>query len=730
LVDSISSTDPLQLGYAPEGADPAIVLAVKSGKVDAVVALLSGGMKIRPTSDGVPLLHYAVQSETPSSEIVDVLLDFGVDVDQQDSMGRTALQCALLSRNVGLVELLLGRNADISLKDYEGKGLAETFTFITQMYGENDVLFELLANSGVLDSVREGSASETSRAVYVLDEAGDVDDAEDVDADSIALEFARTAAAQLEADRVRAEEDAEFDAILQAEAEEEEEEAIALEFARTAELQAETDRYTKMLVDQEARAQTAQKQLDAQAQALAKTNELNRLLAHREAEAEAQRQALAIQQAEIEAETEKLNRMLEQRNAQPVVQPTRFVPPPVPADRAPPAERPQPEVKPFKADYSTIRATLCIQRAFRAFKAKLVAEQEVYSQLLERRKKQKVAREQEAAAALAIQNAVRGYLARANYQQMLAQRKEDLEFARLMDEDAEYEAILQAEAEEEEAAAEARAKEPKEPEEVEATVKAVNPSNGNYISSEDPGLSPVNIRGDEENYGGFPEFEVVAPDPDLSPEVMHAMAELKAAKILAEAKLVHAQAEVESIRLIAEAKIATMSQQSAQQQQQQESQQPPQPASPSSQATDRSWGSAPPFGYPGFPGHHGYDYPPHPYHYYGAAPPPPPPPAGPRGVPNEPRPAVPAWPPMMTMGSGPSSPTFFDPRSVSGMVSSVGSANFYAAHSQMPEPVLVHNAWPIAGAQQAASSWLQQTAPAPPITSDTTDSDDDFDSYF
>merc|ERR1711935_1307292 len=100
--------------------------------------------------------------------------------------------------------LLLEHNADASITDSNGNSVAD--------YDGNAGVVELLASQGLVDA-----------------DDDDDDDAEDVEADDIASEFARTAAAEQEAERVRAqeEEDAEFEAILQADAEEED--AIAKE---------------------------------------------------------------------------------------------------------------------------------------------------------------------------------------------------------------------------------------------------------------------------------------------------------------------------------------------------------------------------------------------------------------------------------------------------------------------------------------------------------------------
>jgi ankyrin repeat protein len=69
-------------------------------------------------SEDVALVTAAFEGEY---NLLISLINKGVNVDQQDEYGSTALQWAANHGNPKMVELLLSHGADVSIKDVEGK---------------------------------------------------------------------------------------------------------------------------------------------------------------------------------------------------------------------------------------------------------------------------------------------------------------------------------------------------------------------------------------------------------------------------------------------------------------------------------------------------------------------------------------------------------------------------------------------------------------------------------
>lgn len=109
----------LQHGASPRGLDPATVLRHGAGPVyDQVKALLDHGMDPNGSSEGRPLLHWAVAGFGP--DLAELLVDYGADINVQDDHGRAALVVALAVNKIESAAMLLKRGADLTIKDNHG----------------------------------------------------------------------------------------------------------------------------------------------------------------------------------------------------------------------------------------------------------------------------------------------------------------------------------------------------------------------------------------------------------------------------------------------------------------------------------------------------------------------------------------------------------------------------------------------------------------------------------
>ena len=88
--------------------------AAKKGNMNIVEILLDRGIEINSkTNDGETALHIAASSG--NMNIVEILLDRGIDINSKDNDGWTALHWAASNGDMNIVEILLDRGIDINL---------------------------------------------------------------------------------------------------------------------------------------------------------------------------------------------------------------------------------------------------------------------------------------------------------------------------------------------------------------------------------------------------------------------------------------------------------------------------------------------------------------------------------------------------------------------------------------------------------------------------------------
>nr|HEV8008582.1 ankyrin repeat domain-containing protein [Bradyrhizobium sp.] len=116
---------------ADETGKPPIIYAAAGARFDIVKRLLARNIDINARySNDLTLLMWASgpdekAPEAQAVQIISYLLDAGAHVDDRDDRGRTALMIAAEGSHEGIVNLLVARGADASLKDKAGKRAAD-----------------------------------------------------------------------------------------------------------------------------------------------------------------------------------------------------------------------------------------------------------------------------------------------------------------------------------------------------------------------------------------------------------------------------------------------------------------------------------------------------------------------------------------------------------------------------------------------------------------------------
>ena len=98
----------------------ALVLAYHNGYINAIRMLLEAGADSKLTdAEGNTLLHHAVYGGT-DAEVIQAIVDKGVNVDDQNKENVTALMFACMNGNEDTIKILLNAGADPNLEDVDG----------------------------------------------------------------------------------------------------------------------------------------------------------------------------------------------------------------------------------------------------------------------------------------------------------------------------------------------------------------------------------------------------------------------------------------------------------------------------------------------------------------------------------------------------------------------------------------------------------------------------------
>ena len=145
--------------YRPEQGNTSLILAAGDSDVKAVRQLIADGLNVSASNvHKQTALHWAVDLgfdyPEETTQIVDLLLDHGADINAQDNRGATALVLAAFRKSNPIVRQLLARGADPNL-------------LIDDSSPEGATLISVIEGT---PSLRPG----TKRLIKMLEEAGGI----------------------------------------------------------------------------------------------------------------------------------------------------------------------------------------------------------------------------------------------------------------------------------------------------------------------------------------------------------------------------------------------------------------------------------------------------------------------------------------------------------------------------------------------------------------------------
>jgi hypothetical protein len=108
----------LIIGFQVSALSDEMSKSIATGNITKVEKLINNGIDINNFTNSTPYLHIAAYYN--QSDIVNLLIKKGVNINLTDSKGNTALQYACAKKNIDIINILIDNNIDLSIKDIHG----------------------------------------------------------------------------------------------------------------------------------------------------------------------------------------------------------------------------------------------------------------------------------------------------------------------------------------------------------------------------------------------------------------------------------------------------------------------------------------------------------------------------------------------------------------------------------------------------------------------------------
>jgi len=140
-LEIIKAIDPLNLKYINDYGETYLFYAVRENNIELINYLMKIGLDINHyNKHGESLLHYSATN----LELTAFLIEKGMNINKQDNDGLAPIMTSAQHGNIDIVRLYIESNADLSLKDNEGKTVLDYSNGMTKV--EHEKIFHPIKN--------------------------------------------------------------------------------------------------------------------------------------------------------------------------------------------------------------------------------------------------------------------------------------------------------------------------------------------------------------------------------------------------------------------------------------------------------------------------------------------------------------------------------------------------------------------------------------------------------
>jgi len=151
------------LNVKNEDGETALLLICRYENMNEIfVLLVEAGADLMATTrkEGMNVLHLCVRTNKTALGKIKALLDHGIDVNCQDTYGRTALHYAVDRENVDVVEMLIQKGSDVFSRDSRGHTTLMGMATMNNELAMHTEESQLLLVHSMLNQIDSANASE------------------------------------------------------------------------------------------------------------------------------------------------------------------------------------------------------------------------------------------------------------------------------------------------------------------------------------------------------------------------------------------------------------------------------------------------------------------------------------------------------------------------------------------------------------------------------------------